>query len=79
MTIAFCLAMHIVKQYFAECANADCGIRTTYNLRNIPHKNFRKIYVIEIPHSAIRIPQSTPTHRYTHCLTCLTPFVRQGY
>ena len=32
--------------------NAECGIRTTYNLRNIPHQNFRKIYVIEIPHSA---------------------------
>jgi len=31
---------------------AECGIRTTYNLRNIPHKNFRKIYVIKIPQSA---------------------------
>jgi len=50
MTIAFCL--HIVKQYFAECAVCMYGIRTTYNLRTIPHQNFRKIYVIEIPHSA---------------------------
>jgi len=40
----------------------DCGslcrisVTTTYNLRNIPHQNFRKLYVHEIPHSA----------KYTH-------------
>ena len=48
MTIAFCL--HIVKQYFAECANAEFEQRIICGI--IPHQKFRKIYVIEIPHSA---------------------------
>ena len=39
-------ALHIVKQY-CGMRNAECEIRTTYNLRNIPHQNFRKIYVAD--------------------------------
>jgi len=50
LTITFCLAYRDIV--FCGMRNAECGIRTTYNLRNIPHQNFRKIYVIEIPHSA---------------------------
>jgi len=61
---------------------AECKIRTTYNLRNIPHQDFRKIDVTEILHSAFckihfpysKWPRETPVklqfsivNYFSHC------------
>jgi len=65
-----------------------CGMRnaekTKVNLRNVPQVKFPKIYLFKFPHSAIRIPQSTPSQqdilsqwttksvqlRYLHVFSC---------
>ena len=82
MTILFCLAYR--ETVFYGMRIAECGIRTTYNLRNIPHQNFRKLYVVRIPHSAIRIPQNTPTQSWAPTVpatcgreSCLLSFFEQ--